>query len=158
LSHLLGRSGIDSVVLEARSREYVEHRVRAGVLEHGTVELFREIGLADRLDREGLVHRGIEIRFEGRGHRIALTDLTGRSIWIYGQQEVVKDLIRAGFDAGRGIEFEAEVVSLDGIGSTKPVIHYSSEGRDLELTCDFVAGCDGFHGVSRAAIPPGVLD
>ena len=156
LSHLLGRSGIDSVVLEARSREYVEHRVRAGVLEHGTVELLREIGLADRLDREGLVHHGIEIRFEGGGHRIALTDLTGRSIWIYGQQEVVKDLIRARLDAG-GIEFEAEVVSLEGIGSTKPVIHYSSEGRDLELTCDFVAGCDGFHGVARTSIPDGEL-
>ena len=157
LSHLLHLNGIDSVVLEARSRAYVEQRVRAGVLEQATVELLRESGLADRLDREALIHHGIELRFDGRGHRIALTDLTDRSIWIYGQQEVVKDMIAARLGSGGTIHFEVEDVEVSDIDSTAPAIRFRASGRAEELVCDVVAGCDGFHGVSRDAIPPGVL-
>jgi p-hydroxybenzoate 3-monooxygenase len=157
LSHLLHLRGIESVVLEARSREYVEQRVRAGVLEDATVELFRETGLADRLDREGLVHEGIELRFEGEGHRIGLTELTGRSIWIYGQQEVVKDLIAARLDAGGDIRFEVEDVRLEGIASASPSVRFRHDAGEQSIECDFVAGCDGFHGVSREAVPDGVL-
>jgi len=117
LAHLLARAGIDSVVLEARSREYVEHRVRAGVLEQGTVDVLTETGVGDRLHREGMVHRGLELRFGGRGHRIALSELAGgRAITVYGQQEVVKDLIAARLDAGGELRFEtaAEAVDPDG--------------------------------------------
>jgi len=157
LSHLLHLEGIESVVLEARSREYVEQRVRAGVLEQATVELLRASGLGERLDREALIHRGIELRFDGRGHRIALTDLTGRAIWIYGQQEVVKDMIEARLASGGAIAFEVDGVEIAGIDSPTPVIRYRDGDDDVELMCDVVAGCDGFHGVSRDSIPPGVL-
>jgi p-hydroxybenzoate 3-monooxygenase len=157
LSHLLHLQGIESVVLEARSREYVEQRVRAGVIEQGTVELLRQSGLAERLDREALIHHGIELRFDGKGHRIALTDLSGRSIWIYGQQEVVKDMIAARLGSGGEIRFDVDDVEISGIGSTAPTIRFRADGEAEELTCDVVAGCDGFHGVSRDAIPPGVL-
>jgi p-hydroxybenzoate 3-monooxygenase len=157
LSHLLHLQGIGSVVLEARSRAYVEQRVRAGVLEQATVELLRETGLGDRLDREALIHHGIELRFDGQGHRIALTDLTGRAIWIYGQQEVVKDMIGARLGSGGTIHFEVDDVELSGIDSTTPTIRFRGGGQVQELTCDVVAGCDGFHGVSRDAIPGGVL-
>ena len=158
LSHLLYLEGIHSIVLEARSREYVEQRVRAGVLEQATVDLLCAKGLGDRLQREGLVHRGIELRFGGQGHRIALSDLTdGRAIYIYGQQEIVKDLNEARLKAGATIHFEVEDVRLSGIDSSKPVINYRKDGQDHELICDFVAGCDGFHGVSRKSIPAGIL-
>ena len=158
LSHLLHLEGIDSVVLEARSRKYVEERVRAGVLEQGTVDLLRDTGLGERLRREGLVHHGIELRFDGRGHRIALSDLTGgRAIWIYGQQEVVKDLINARLEAGATIHFEVDDVRLSEIDSTRPMIKYRKDNREDELHCDFIAGCDGYHGVSRDAIPAGAL-
>jgi p-hydroxybenzoate 3-monooxygenase len=158
LSHLLHRGGIDSVILEARSRKYVEERVRAGVLEQGTVDLLSESGLGDRLRREGLVHHGIELRFDGRGHRIALSEFTGgRSIWIYGQREVVKDLINTRLAADGTLHFEVDEVSLTGIDSTSPVLNYRKGGRGHKLTCDFIAGCDGFHGVSRESIPAGVL-
>jgi p-hydroxybenzoate 3-monooxygenase len=157
LSHLLQLQGIESVVLEARSRSYVEQRVRAGVLEQATVELLRETGLAHRLDQEALIHHGIELRFDGQSHRIALSDLTGRAIWIYGQQEVVKDMIAARLDAGGAIRFEVGDVAISGIDSTAPTIRYLEGGKVEELTCDVVAGCDGFHGVSRDAIPTGVL-
>jgi len=158
LSHLLHLNGIDSVILEARSRKYVEERVRAGVLEQGTVDLLCDTGLGGRLQREGLVHHGIELRFDGRGHRIALSDLTGgRSIWIYGQREVVKDMIDARLAAQGTIHFEVDAVKLSGIDSSSPVLSYQKDGRDYELNCDFIAGCDGFHGVSRGSIPAGVL-
>jgi p-hydroxybenzoate 3-monooxygenase len=156
LSHLLHLQGVESVVLENRSREYVEQRVRAGVLEDATVALFRETGLSERLDREALVHEGIELRFDGAGHRIALTELTGRSIWIYGQQEVVKDLIEARLEAGGEILFEADVRTED-IDGAACSIRFTHGGEDAVLECDFVAGCDGFHGVTRDALPPGVL-
>ena len=158
LSHLLHLEGLDSVILEARSRKYVEERVRAGVLEQGTVDLLCETGLGDRLRREGLIHHGIELRFDGSGHRIALSDLTGgRSIWIYGQREVVKDLIDARLAAGGSIHFEVDDVKLSGLESSKPELSYRKEGQDQQLICDFIAGCDGFHGVSRDSIPGGVL-
>ncbi len=158
LAHLLRLEGVESVVLEARSREHVEHRVRAGVLEQGSVDLLTETGLADRLHREALVHHGIELRFAGRGHRIALSDLTGgRSITIYGQQEVVKDLIAARLTIGLPLLFEAEAVGLDGVGSDRPTIRFRHEGAGRELECDVIAGCDGFHGVCRDSVPDGVL-
>jgi p-hydroxybenzoate 3-monooxygenase len=158
LSHLLAREGIESVVLEDRSREYVEKRVRAGVLEQGTVDLLTELGLADRLLREGLVHHGIELRFDGQGHRIAFEELAeGRAITVYGQQEVVKDLIAARLDAGAPLLFEVDDVSLHGIDTDEPTIRFTHEGEQKELRCDAIAGCDGFHGVSRPSVPDGVL-
>jgi p-hydroxybenzoate 3-monooxygenase len=157
LSHLLHLEGIESVVLENRSRDYVEQRIRAGVLEQGTVDLMNRTGLGERLSREGLVHQGIELRFGGRGHRIALTDLTGRSIFIYGQQEVVKDLIAARLAAGGIIEFEVDDVRLENLDSDRPAIRYRTDAGEHVLECDVVAGCDGFHGVSRDSVPAGVL-
>jgi p-hydroxybenzoate 3-monooxygenase len=158
LSHLLQREGIESVVLENRSREYVEQRVRAGVLEHGTVDLLTELGLADRLHREGLVHHGIELRFDGQGHRIGFEELAnGRAITIYGQQEVVKDLIAARLEADAPLLFEVDDVSLHEVDSDRPIIRFTHEGAERELHCDAIAGCDGFHGVSRPSIPDGVL-
>jgi len=158
LSHLLDLEGIESVVLEDRSREYVENRVRAGVLEQGTVELLTDTGLGDRLHREALVHRGLELRFDGEGHRIDLSGLTdGRTITIYGQQEVVKDLIAARLGAGGDIRFEVEDVALDGLTTDVPSIAFTHDGERHTLECAVVAGCDGFHGICRQAIPDGVL-
>ncbi len=158
LSHLLHLEGIESVVLEARSRDHVEQRVRAGVLEHGTVELLRDTGLADRLHREGLVHHGVELRFGGEGHRIALSELTdGRAITIYGQQEVVKDLIAERLRDGGDVRFEVSDVRLDGIDTDSPSISFTHDGAAHELRCDVIAGCDGFHGVCRDAVPEGIL-
>jgi p-hydroxybenzoate 3-monooxygenase len=157
LGHLLHLQGVESVVLEDRSREYVEQRIRAGVLEHGTVELLVESGVGERLQQEGMVHEGIELRFAGRGHRIPLTELTGKSITIYGQQEVVKDLIRARLDAGLPILFEVGNVTLHELESEQPAIRFRHDGEEQELRCDVVAGCDGFHGISRDSIPAGEL-
>ena len=158
LSHLLDLEGIESVVLEDRSREYVENRVRAGVLEQGTVELLTDTGLGDRLHREALVHRGLELRFDGEGHRIDLSGLTdGRTITIYGQQEVVKDLIAARLGDGGDIRFEVEDVALDGLTTDAPSIAFTHDGERHTLECAVVAGCDGFHGICRQAIPDGVL-
>lgn len=152
LALLLQRRGIESVVLEDKSREHVERRVRAGVLEQATADLLVEAGVGERLRREGLVHHGIELRFAGRAHRVPLTELTGRSIVVYGQHELVKDLIRARLDAGLPILFEVEDVSLHGIDGERPSIRFRSGGESRELRCDFVAGCDGFHGVCRPAL------
>ena len=158
LSHLLDLEGIESVVLEDRSREYVENRVRAGVLEQSTVELLTDTGLGDRLHREALVHRGLELRFDGEGHRIDLSGLTdGRTITIYGQQEVVKDLIAARLGDGGDIRFEVEDVALDGLTTDAPSIAFTHDGERHTLECAVVAGCDGFHGICRKAIPDGVL-
>jgi p-hydroxybenzoate 3-monooxygenase len=157
LSHLLHRRGIDSVVLEARSRDHVEKRVRAGVLEQGTVDTLVATGLGDRLQREGLVHHGIELRFGGRSHRIAFDRLVpGRAITVYGQQEVVKDLIAARLAAGGQILFEVSDVVPEDIGIGQPAIGFT-RGKRHRLDCDFIAGCDGFHGVCRPAIPDGTL-
>ena len=152
LSQFLHREGIHSVVVEARSREYCEQRVRAGVLEQGTVDLLTEMGVGDRMKREGLIHDGVEIRFNGRGHRIDFKELTGRSITIYAQQEVVKDLIAARLEAGAEIFFEAEGVSVHDFDSAEPKIRFHDHGEPSEIHCDFIAGCDGFHGVCRPSI------
>jgi p-hydroxybenzoate 3-monooxygenase len=158
LSHLLWLDGIDSVVLETRSRDYVERRVRAGVCEHPTVELLREVGLADRLDREGLPHHGINLRFDGEDHRIDMTGLTGRTVTVYGQQEIVKDLLAARLAAGGEIHFEVSDVALHDLTDDHPRVTFrDSDGARQELRCDVIAGCDGFHGVSRPSIPDGTL-
>ena len=155
LSHLLHLRGIESVILEFRSRERLESEVRAGVLEQGTVDLLRETGVGERMDRQGAVHEGIELRFNRQGHRIPLSELAGGRIMLYGQHEVVKDLINARLDADGQILFEAEAVSLHDLESQKPTIRYRKDGKDHELRCDFVAGCDGYHGVCRPSIPKG---
>jgi p-hydroxybenzoate 3-monooxygenase len=158
LAHLLARAGIDAVVLENQSRSYIEQRVRAGVLEQTTVDLLHEIGLAERLDREGMVHHGLELRFGGRGHRIPLSELTGgRAITVYGQQEVVKDLVRARLESGGELLFEVEDVTLHDLDTDQPAIRFRHGGQARELRCDVVAGCDGFHGVCRPSVPAAVL-
>ena len=157
LAHLLQRQGIESFVLESRSRDYVEHRMRAGLLEQGTVDLLCSEGVGDRLTREALVHHGIEVMVNGLRHRIPLTELTGKSVFIYGQHEVVKDLIHARLAAGGQILFETEAVSIERLDAERPTIRYTSAGNVHELQADFVVGCDGFHGVSRAAIPTGAV-
>ena len=158
LARLLQLQGIEAVVLENRSREHVEARIRAGVLEQGTVDLLAEAGADARMLSEGIVHHGIELRFEGHGHRIALTDLSGgRSITIYGQTELVRDLIRIRLDDGLPLLFDVEDVSVHDLESERPSIRFRHEGEDRVLECDFVAGCDGFHGVCRPSIPDGVL-
>jgi len=158
LSHLLHLEGIESVVVEVRGRDYVEQRVRAGVLEQGAVDLLVQAGVGERLRREGLVHHGIELRFGGRGHRIDMTELTaGRSITVYGQQEVVKDLIRARLDAGGQVLFDASKVSVHALESTRPRILFRRGDEEVELHCDVVAGCDGFHGICRPSVPAAAL-
>jgi p-hydroxybenzoate 3-monooxygenase len=159
LSHLLHRAGVDSVVLETRSRDYIEHRVRAGVLEQGTVDLLTELGLADRLHREGLVHHGIELRWNGRGHRVDMYELTGgRAITVYGQQEVVKDLVAARADTGLPLHFEVSDVSVHDVDTDHPVVRYTDADGPQDLHADLIAGCDGFHGICRPSIPDGVLN
>ncbi len=153
LSHLLHLQGIESVVLENRSRQYCEERVRAGVLEQGTVDLLCQTGVGERLKREGLVHGGIELRFGGKGHRIDFRELTGgKTITIYGQSEVLKDLTDARLAAGGQVYFEVEDVSVHDFDRTKPKIRFRKAGKVEELTCDFIGGCDGFHGICRPAI------
>jgi len=157
LSQLLHREGIESVVLEARSREHVEQRLRAGVLEQAIADLLVDAGAGERLQREGIVHHGIELQFDSERRRIALSDLTGRAIVIYGQTEIVKDLIRLRLDAELPLLFEVSDVSVRDLESERPGIHFSHEGAAHVLECDIVAGCDGYHGVCRPAIPAGVL-
>ena len=162
LAHLLHLEGIDSVVLEMHTREYNQERVRAGVLEQNTVDLLSQTGVGARMHREGLVHEGIELRFQRRRHRIDFRDLTGRAITIYAQGEVVKDLIDARLAAGGTLIFEATDVSVHDFEPSlssghRPSIRFSKESTPVELTCDFIAGCDGFHGVCRPSIPHGVL-
>jgi p-hydroxybenzoate 3-monooxygenase len=158
LSHLLHQDGIESMIVESRSRDYVEHRVRAGVLEQGSVDLLNETGVGERMRREGLVHNGIELRFGGQGHRIDFPSLTGgRSITVYGQQEVVKDLIAARLATGGRVLFEVTDVAVHDVASEAPRITFRDGGEDTELSCDVIAGCDGFHGICRQAIPAHVL-
>jgi p-hydroxybenzoate 3-monooxygenase len=158
LAHLLHLEGIESVILEDRTREYVEQRVRAGVLEQGTVDLLVDAGVGERLRREGIVHSGIELRFGGQGHRIPMSELTGgRAITIYGQQEVVKDLIAARLGYDGPLLFEAAEVAVHDLDTRSPSITYVHDGRRGELQCDVIAGCDGFRGVCRDSIPPEVL-
>jgi p-hydroxybenzoate 3-monooxygenase len=157
LSHLLEREGIASVVLEVRTRAEIEGTVRAGVLEQGTVDLMHALGLGQRLAREGFVHHGIELRFAARGHRIDLTGLTGgKSITVYAQHEVIKDLVAARVAGGGALVFEAKDVSIHDIETDAPRVRYTVDGESHELGCDYVAGCDGFHGVSRTSLPEAV--
>ena len=154
LAHLLDQAGISSVILENKARDYVQQRVRAGVLEQGTVDLLDEMGVGERMHREGIVHHGIELRFERRGHRIPMSDLTnGRAITIYGQQEVVKDLIDARLAAGQELHFEVDDVSVHDVESDRPRIRFTRDGEAQELECDAIAGCDGFHGICRPSVP-----
>ncbi|MBO0775024.1 MAG: 4-hydroxybenzoate 3-monooxygenase [Actinobacteria bacterium] len=155
LSHLLALRGIDSVVVETRSRAYCEARQRAGVLEDGAVRLLREAGLGGRLDREGLHHGGIYLQFAGERHHIDFRDLTGgRSVTVYAQTEVVKDLIARRLADGGAIEFGISDTAVAGLDTDRPVLSYTrADGTRQEVTCDVIAGCDGFHGICRAAIP-----
>jgi p-hydroxybenzoate 3-monooxygenase len=154
LAHLLHREGIESVVLESHTREYIEHRIRAGVLEQNTVDLMVNTGVGERLKREGLVHHGVELRFGGHARRIDFQDLTGRAITVYAQHEVIRDMVAARLAADGEIVFEAQALNID---MAAPRIRYRANGVEHELSCDFIAGCDGFHGISRAAIPPEAL-
>ena len=158
LSLLLQREGIDCVVLEARSRDYVESRVRAGVLEQGTVDLMDELGAGERLHRESMPDPRLDIRFSGGIIHIDLPVLTpGKIVTVYGQQEVVKDLIATRLARGGSILFEANAMGLSGIDGKQPTIHYRKDGRDGTIECDIVAGCDGFHGICRGAVPEDAL-
>ena len=158
LALLLRRAGIESVILELHSRKYVEERIRAGVLEQCTVDLMHELGVGDRLKRQGLEHGGIELRFSGRGHRIDFRELTnGKCVTIYAQHEVIKDLIAAQLAANQPIVFEAEDVTVDGLQLASPTVHFRANGVSEQIECDFIAGCDGFHGTCRPSIPPEAL-
>jgi p-hydroxybenzoate 3-monooxygenase len=154
LAHLLHRHGIDSVVIEKRTRQYVIERVRAGVLEQGTVDLMIDVGLGDRLQREGLRHNGLYMAFAGARHHLDMAGLTGgRAITIYGQNEVVKDLLDARAATGRPLLFDVEDVSVEALTSDAPVVRFRKDGEPHELACDYIAGCDGFHGICRPSIP-----
>jgi p-hydroxybenzoate 3-monooxygenase len=157
LAHLLHLEGIDSVVIEDRSRDYVEARIRAGVLEQRTADLLVQTGVGGRMQREGEVHTGIGLQFDGQRHRIALDQLVGKAIVIYGQTEIVKDLIEARLGTGRPLLFDVGDVSLSGVESERPRLSFTHDGRRQELECDVIAGCDGFHGVCRPSIPANVL-
>jgi len=158
LSQLLQLQGIDNVVLERRSPEYVLGRIRAGVLEQGAVDLLHEAKVGARLAREGLVHEGFDIALGNRRHRIDLKGLTGgKCVTVYGQTEVTKDLMDARAALGGQLVYEAEDVALHDLDGQTARVSYRKDGRSLEVNCDFVAGCDGFHGVSRGAIPRDVL-
>lgn len=157
LARMLQQRGIESVVLEARSRTHVEGRIRAGLLEQGSVETMTEAGVAERLHREGLVHHGLRLRFGGAEHRIALSRLTGRVVTIYGQQEAVKDMIALRLADGLPLLFEVAEVAVHDVATARPRITFRHEGREQAIDCDVIAGCDGFHGICRAAIPPGEL-
>jgi len=153
LAQLLHQRGIESVVLEARTREYLESRVRAGVLEHQSVDILKAAGVGERMMREGLRHEGLFLHFSGRSHRIDLTELTGKALMVYGQQEVVRDLIAARLEAQQPLYFEVEDVSISDLDTDRPRVRYRRGEKEHTLECDFIAGCDGFHGVCRPSIP-----
>jgi p-hydroxybenzoate 3-monooxygenase len=157
LARILEREGIESIVVEARSREYCEQRVRAGVIEERNADLLREIGVGERLGREGIVHDGIHLQFEGERHHMPFRELTGRSIVIYGQTEVVKDLIAARVSSGLPLLFDSDDVAVHDLETGCPRITFTYEGVAREVECELLAGCDGFHGVCRPSVPAGVL-
>jgi p-hydroxybenzoate 3-monooxygenase len=157
LSHLLHLAGISSIVVEARSREYCEARIRAGVLEQWTTDMLVETGVGERMQRERMIHDGIYLCFGGGVHHIDFQKLIGKRISIYAQQEVVKDLIARRLAAGGQLLFEATDAKLHGIDGKTPKITFTHGGKAQEIDCDFIGGCDGFHGVSRPSIPAGVL-
>jgi p-hydroxybenzoate 3-monooxygenase len=157
LGHLLHLAGIESVIVEARSRSHVESRIRAGVLEQGTVDLLNATGVGECMRREGLLHQGIELGFAGKRHRIDMKQLTGHAVMVYGQHEVVKDLIRERLLAGGEIVFEASSVSIHGFDDDSPLVRFEKDGMNHEIHCDYIAGCDGFHGVCRPSVPANAL-
>ena len=153
LSQLLFRAGIDCVIVENRSRAYCEARIRAGLLEQGSIDLLNEVGAGARMMREGLMHDGIELRYGGEGHRIDVKALTGRNVMIYGQHEIVKDLNELRLSQGADIMFEASDVAIHDLTSAKPIIRCTHNGEPVEIECGIIAGCDGFHGISRPSMP-----
>src|SRR6201997_5123082 len=153
LSHLLHLRGIDSVVLELRGREQIESTIRAGVLEQGTMDVLTEAGVGARMKAEGALHHGFELAFEGKRRRIDLTGLTGKAITVYAQHEVLKDLVAARVAADGKLFFNVSNTSIHGVETGTPSVRFTHEGEERELHCDYVIGCDGFHGVSRASIP-----
>jgi p-hydroxybenzoate 3-monooxygenase len=157
LAHLLHLHDIDSVVIESRSREYIEHRIRAGLLEQGSVDALIQAGVGEGVQRSGMIHHGTLLRFGGNTHRIDLRALTGKSVTIYSQHELVRDLVAARLATHRPLYFEAADVAVSDLTSTTSRVHFRHAGRAHTLTCDIVAGCDGFHGISRAAIPSETL-
>ncbi|MEP6875550.1 MAG: 4-hydroxybenzoate 3-monooxygenase, partial [Burkholderiales bacterium] len=157
LGALLHQAGIEAVIIEQRSADYVLGRIRAGVLEQTTVDLLEQAGVAGRLHREGLPHDGTELAFDGQLHRIDFFGLTGRRVTVYGQTEVTQDLMQARAAAGLTTIYDAENVSVHGFDGASPSVRYRKDGRDIELICDFIAGCDGYHGVSRASVPAGAI-
>jgi p-hydroxybenzoate 3-monooxygenase len=157
LGQLLARGGVDAVILEQRTPEHVLGRIRAGVLEQGTVELLHEAGVGTRLHAEGLAHAGLELAFDGARHRIDLQGLTGRHVTVYGQTEVTRDLMAARAASGALTVYEAADVSLHGLDGDAPAVRWRKDGVEHSLACDWIAGCDGFHGVSRASVPAGAL-
>ena len=157
LGQLLHRAGIDAIIIEQRSKHYVLDRIRAGVLEMGTVEMLDRLGVGKRLHAEGLVHDGVEISYSAGRQRIDLTGLTGRHVVVYGQTEVTRDLMDAREAAGAKTVYEAEDVSVHDFDSNRPKVRYRKDGREHEVECDFIAGCDGFHGVCRESVPAGSI-
>src|SRR5690606_6296816 len=157
LGQLLTRHGIDNVILELRSADYVLGRVRAGVVEKGTADMLDEAGVGARMHSEGLVHDGVELAFGGQRHRISFRDLIGKAVIVYGQTEITRDLMEGRAAAGATTVYEAEDVSLHDIESDRPKVRYRHKGVEQELDCDFIAGCDGYHGISRRSIPDAVL-
>ena len=157
LGRLLQLAGIDHVILEARSRQYVLDRVRAGVLEQGTVDMLTEAGVGERLAQEGLRHDGMLLRFDDADHIVDLTRLTGKHITVYGQQEVVRDLIAQRDHDGLGILFDTQASHIEGIDGAQPIIHFNRTGQDVTLSCDYVVAADGFHGIGRQTMPAEIL-
>jgi len=157
LSHLLSLHRVESIVLETKSRAYVESRIRAGVLEHGTAQLLCETGVGERLKKQGMRHEGINLGFSCELHHINFAQLTGKAITVYGQHEVVKDLIAARTSSGGQILFEVADVSIDALSTNRPRVRFRHQGENRELSSDWLAGCDGSHGVSRTSLPPGAL-
>jgi p-hydroxybenzoate 3-monooxygenase len=153
LGQLLHREGIDAVIVENRSAEYVLGRIRAGVLEQGSVEVLEQAGVAARLHAEGLIHQGVEIGFRGKRHRVALQNLVGKSVTVYGQTEITRDLMEVRTACGATTIYEAEDVALDGWNGSRPSVRFRQHGVTQEIACDFIAGCDGYHGVSRRSVP-----
>lgn len=155
LAHLLHLEGVESVVIEEKSRHYIEHRLRAGLLEQGSADVLIESGVGERLAKERMYHRGLYVKFNGELHRIDFDELVGRGIMIYAQQELVKDLVAARLGYGAPIHFEVNNVTLNNLEQEHPSIRFTAAGADITLDCDYIAGCDGFHGASRPSIPPG---
>ena len=157
LARLLTLQGIESVIIENRSRDYIENRIRAGLIEHWAADLLADVGAGERMKREGLLHWGINLGINGDLHRIDFQKLVDKRVTIYGQQEVVKDLVERRLADGGPLYFEVDEVSVHDLTSERPKIRFTHQGKNQEIECDFIAGCDGFHGICRPSVPAGVL-